>query len=102
MKIRTIAVSYTRKFNLQNFNSVDLSCSLWAQIDAQEDEDTCIQILQDKCREHVRNEFHKAKNGSKPVELFQVNIGDESDFEDNNSSIYEGMQEIDFLDIGEK
>ena len=102
MKIRTIAVSYTRKFNLQNFNSVDLSCSLWAQIDAQEDEDTCIQILQDKCREHVRNEFHKAKNGSKRVELFQVNIGDESDVEDNNSSIYEGMQESDFLDIGDK
>ena len=102
MKIRTIAVSYTRKFNLQNFNSVDLSCSLWAQIDAMENEDMCIQILQDKCREHVRNEFHKAKNGSKPVELFQVNVGDESDVESDNSSIYEGMQSSDFLDIGDK
>lgn len=64
MQIRTIAVSYSRKFNLGNFNSVDLSCSLWAQIVAEEDEDACVQILQDKCREHVRSEYRKIKNGS--------------------------------------
>jgi len=54
MHITTIAVSYSRKFNLGNFNSVDLSCSLWAQIDAEEDEDCCIAILQDKARASVQ------------------------------------------------
>ncbi len=73
MKITTIAVSYERKFNLGDFNSVNLSCSLWAQIDAFEDEDSCVAILQDKCREHVRNEFNKVKSGSAPVELITIN-----------------------------
>jgi len=73
MKVTTIAFNYTRKFNLGNFNSVDLGCSLWAQIDPEEDEETCIEILRDKCREHVRQEYHKAKNGSPPVELISIN-----------------------------
>ena len=73
MNIRTIAVSYTRKFNLLNFNSVDLSCSLWAQIDPEEDEDACIAILQDKAREAVRSEYHKVKTNQGPVATVKVN-----------------------------
>lgn len=73
MNIRTIAVSYTRKFNLLNFNSVDLSCSLWAQIDPEEDEDCCIAILQDKVREAVRSEYHKVKSNQGPVTTVKVN-----------------------------
>ncbi|WP_377481925.1 MAG: hypothetical protein P2A85_29455 (plasmid) [Microcoleus anatoxicus] len=73
MNIRTIAVSYTRKFNLLNFNSVDLSCSLWAQIDPEEDEDSCIQILQDKVREAVRCEYHKVTSNQKAVPTVKVN-----------------------------
>jgi hypothetical protein len=75
MKVTTIAISYNRKFNLGNYNSVELSCAIWAQIDKEEDEETCIMILRDKCREHVRQEYHKAKNGSDPVELFSINGG---------------------------
>lgn len=101
MKIRTIAVSYQRKFNLGNFNSVDLSCSLWAQIDGEEDEETCIQILQDKCREHVRNEYQKAKKGSLPTELFRVNAADNND-DDNDPSLYDGLEPNEVLDIGAK
>lgn len=84
MEIKTIAVSYNRKFNLGNFNSVDLSCSLWAQIVAEEDEDSCVQILQDKCREHVRAEYHKAKNGSLPVELFPINVTNDKEDDDDH------------------
>lgn len=73
MNIRTIAVVYTRKFNLLNFNSVDLSCSLWAQIDPEEDEDGCIAILQDKAREAVRAEYHKVKTNQGPVTTVKVN-----------------------------
>ena len=92
MKITTISVSYQRKFNLGNYNSVDLGCSLWAQIDVEEDEDTCIHILQDKCREHVRNEYQRAKNGSAPAELIRVNIP----LEEDEYGSHEGM-EPDFL-----
>jgi len=73
MNIRTIAVVYTRKFNLGNFNSTELSCSLWAQIDPEEDEDSCIAILQDKAREAVRSEYHKVKSNQGPVPTVKVN-----------------------------
>ena len=99
MEIKTIAVSYNRKFNLGNFNSVDLSCSLWAQIVAEEDEDVCVQILQDKCRKHVRTEYHKAKKGSQPVELFSVN-GTHNNNDD--SSLDDSLEANEFLDIGDK
>lgn len=105
MKITTIAISYHRKFNLGNFNSVDLSCSLWAQIDAQEDEDACVQILQSKCREHVRNEYYLAKNGSKASELFRVNVAmDEDDNQPNedNPSLYGGLEPNEVLGTGDK
>ena len=56
MRIKTIAVNYERKFNLGDYNSVTLGCSLWATIDPDEDEEACIMIAQDKCREAVRTE----------------------------------------------
>lgn len=104
MIIRTIAVSYQRKFNLGDFNSVDFSCSLWAQIDPQEDEDTCIQILQDKCRDHVRAEYKLVKNGSKPTELFRVNVADDDNTNDSNGSEndYSGLEPDEVFDIGDK
>ncbi|MEY3870075.1 MAG: hypothetical protein RLZZ338_3966 [Cyanobacteriota bacterium] len=85
MLIRTIAVSYSRRFNLENYNSVELSTSMWARISDYEDEDMCCQILQDKCRESVRAEYIKVKNGSAPVEIFSVNTKTptESEEEDN-------------------
>ncbi|XWK89462.1 MAG: hypothetical protein U7127_05190 [Phormidium sp.] len=82
MRIKAIGVNYERKFNLGNYNSVVIGCSLWANIDEDEDEDGCIQILQDKCREAVRwrslrlrvSEYRKAKD-TKPAETFRVNVG---------------------------
>lgn len=79
MIIKTIAISYERKFNLQEFNSVTIGCTLWAQIDPSENEDACLLIIQDKCREAVRSEYYKVKNGSEPAEIFSVN-----DFDDAN------------------
>lgn len=73
MKITTIAVSYTRRFNLGNFNSVEVSCSTWARVDEDENEEACIMILRDKCREHVRQEYRNAREGSDPVDLFSIN-----------------------------
>ena len=101
MQIKTIAVSYSRKFNLGNFNSVDLSCSLWAQIVAEEDEDACVQILQNKCREHIRVEYYKAKNGCSPTELFRVNVARDDEVE-SDASFYEGLEPSELLDVGDK
>ena len=73
MFVKTIAVSYERKFNLGDFNSATLGCSIWASISEGENEDMCTQLLQDKCREAVREEYRKLLDKSKPVETFTVN-----------------------------
>ena len=78
MIVKTIAFSYERKFNLEDFNSVTIGCTLWAQIDPSENEDACIAIVQDKCREAVRTEYRKVKDGSEPVEVFSVNDTEET------------------------
>ncbi len=76
MFIKTIAVKYSRKFNLGDFNSAELSVDMWASITEGEDEDACTMILQDKCREAVRNEYLKLIKKQPPTTLFKVN-GDE-------------------------
>ncbi|QLE45603.1 hypothetical protein FD723_35655 (plasmid) [Nostoc sp. C052] len=45
MKFTTVSVSYSRKFNLGNFESLDLGCSLWAQVEDGEDADGITQFL---------------------------------------------------------
>jgi len=43
MIIKTAAVEYRRKFNLGNYESVEISASLWANI--QEDESAIMEYL---------------------------------------------------------
>jgi hypothetical protein len=45
MEIKTISVTYTRKFNLGDYESLELSCSLWGQIDKEEDAEGATQFL---------------------------------------------------------
>jgi len=46
---------------------------MWASISEGEDEDTCTLILQDKCREAVREEYLKLIKKAPPAEIFKVN-----------------------------
>jgi hypothetical protein len=72
MHIKTIAVGYTRKFNLENYNSLELKTELWATIDEEEDEEACMNILHDKCRESVRREYLNYIN-KKQATTFRIN-----------------------------
>ena len=58
MKVTTVSISYSRKFNLGQYESLDLSCSLWAQVDEEEDADGVVQFL-----------YHKAKSSVKEAAL---------------------------------
>ncbi|MFO0099614.1 MAG: hypothetical protein ACK52E_16340 [Aphanizomenon sp.] len=73
MHIKTIAVGYTRKFNLENYNSLELKTELWASIDEDEDEEACMNILHDKCRESVRREYMNYIN-KKQATTFRINV----------------------------
>jgi hypothetical protein len=54
MEIRTISVTYHRKFNLGDYESLELSCSLWAQIDPEEDADGATQFLYQQAKASVK------------------------------------------------
>ncbi|MEH1912787.1 hypothetical protein [Nostoc sp.] len=45
MKFTTVSVSYSRKFNLGDYESLELGCSLWAQVEDGEDADGVTQFL---------------------------------------------------------
>ncbi|MEJ6485244.1 hypothetical protein N0Y54_28695 [Nostoc punctiforme UO1] len=45
MKFTTVSVSYSRKFNLGDYESLELGCSLWAQVEDGEDADGITQFL---------------------------------------------------------
>ncbi|MCC5654741.1 hypothetical protein LC609_34225 [Nostoc sp. XA013] len=69
MKFTTVSVSYSRKFNLGNFESLDLGCSLWAQVEDGEDVDGITQFF-----------YHQAKSSVKQAAMpvlkaseFQIN-----------------------------
>lgn len=55
MKITTVSITYSRKFNLGNFESIDLGCSLWAQVDEDEDADRVTEFLYLQAKTSVRN-----------------------------------------------
>lgn len=54
MEIKTISVTYQRKFNLGDYESLEIGCSLWGQIDPEEDEDGCIEYLFEKAKTSVK------------------------------------------------
>ncbi|OYE00690.1 hypothetical protein [Nostoc sp. 'Peltigera membranacea cyanobiont' 232] len=54
MKIGTVSVSYSRKFNLGNYESIELGCSLWAQVEDEEDADGVVQFLYHQAKASVK------------------------------------------------
>ncbi|MBE9038761.1 hypothetical protein [aff. Roholtiella sp. LEGE 12411] len=55
MKIGTVSISYSRKFNLGNYESLELSCSLWAQVEDEEDADGVVQFLYHQAKAAVKS-----------------------------------------------
>jgi hypothetical protein len=55
MKITTVSISYSRKFNLGNYESIDLGCSLWAQVDEEEEADRVAEFLYLQAKASVKN-----------------------------------------------
>ncbi len=71
-----MSISYSRKFNLGQFESIDIGCSLWAQVEDEENADGVVQFLYHQAKASVKeaampvikaNEFqiNKAKSQRK-------------------------------------
>jgi hypothetical protein len=59
MKIKTISFEYERKLNLQNFESAGFKCSVWADVEMDDNPQTGITQLRDFTRDAVRAEASK-------------------------------------------
>ncbi|WP_193201056.1 hypothetical protein [Nostoc sp. MG11] len=55
MKISTVSISYSRKFNLGQFESIDIGCSVWAQVEDEEDADGVVQFLYHQAKTAVKS-----------------------------------------------
>ncbi|MHC5771900.1 MAG: hypothetical protein ACYTXI_41545 [Nostoc sp.] len=86
MKIGTVSISYSRKFNLGNYESLELGCSLWAQVEDEEDADGVVQFLYYQAKAAVKeaampvikaNEFQITK--AKSQKKVTTDLGDMED-----------------------
>lgn len=54
MQINTVGVEYRRKFNLGSYESMELSISLYAKVDADEDPDSVAEFLWHQAKASVK------------------------------------------------
>lgn len=52
--IKTVSVTYERKFNLGDFNSAAIGCTLWADVTEEQDLDAAMSGLWGMAKENVR------------------------------------------------
>jgi hypothetical protein len=56
MQTNTVGVEYRRKFNLGNYESLELSISLYAKVDPGEDPDAVAEFLWHQAKESVNTQ----------------------------------------------
>jgi len=54
MRIKTVSVTYGRKCNLGEYNSATVECSMWADLDVEDDLDVAMHGLWDMAKENVK------------------------------------------------
>jgi hypothetical protein len=54
MNVTTISVTYGRKVNLGDYNSANVECSIWAQLDPGEDTNEAAHALWSMAKENVK------------------------------------------------
>ncbi|BAZ71006.1 hypothetical protein NIES4106_58030 (plasmid) [Fischerella sp. NIES-4106] len=64
MKTTTVSISYSRKFNLGDYESIELGCSLWAQVDEDEDSQRVSEFLYLQAKQAVKQAAIPVLKGS--------------------------------------
>ena len=76
--VKTASVTYGRKFNLGDYNSATIDCTLWADISDDQDLDVAMAALWQMAKENVRAQalplVQKAKD-KKQAEVKQIFMG---------------------------
>lgn len=61
MKLKTISVTYERKLNMGDYNSVHSGVSLWADLEEGDDEATATEALRQMARHQVMLELSRVE-----------------------------------------
>lgn len=56
MQVNTVGIEYKRKFNLGNYESLELSISLYAKVDPDEDSETVAEFLWEQAKASVKEQ----------------------------------------------
>ena len=69
MRVTSVSVKHSQKFNTGNFTSLDLEVSIWAQLDSGDDASAVIDSLQEEARLRVLEDFKiaTATNGKPTI-----------------------------------
>lgn len=54
MKLKTVSVTYGRKFNLGDYNSATIDCTMWADLDDGDDESAVMGALWAMAKNNVK------------------------------------------------
>ena len=63
MQPTTVGVMYTRKFNLGNFESLELSINLYAKVDPDEDSEAVAELLWQQAKASVKAQANPVLKG---------------------------------------
>lgn len=66
MRVKTVAVSYGRKLNLGNYETAEISASVWAEVEEGENESAAIEYLFEACKAEVKNQVPPSYKRANP------------------------------------
>lgn len=62
MKVDKVHVSYERKFNLGDYNSLSLGATVWLDLEGEDSPEEVMAVAQDYVRDAVRREYGRLKS----------------------------------------
>lgn len=78
MQITTVSVEYRRKFNLGNYESLELGMSLYAKVDIDEEADAVAEYLWEKAKASVKAQAIPVLKGINYKPQAQYKVGGET------------------------
>lgn len=73
-KITNVSVTYDRKINLGDYNSVKFGLTVWADVDEDEDLDAAMKALWEMAKENVRQQAARVKD-RQVVQVEEIFLG---------------------------
>lgn len=112
--VKTVSVTYGRKFNLGDYNSATVDCTLWADVSDDQDLDAAMTALWAMAKENVKAQALPLVSKSKaqveqvfmglPLELRKIALDDDDDLDtdDRYDDLDYGIDPRDGMPFGDK